>query len=267
MKEITFDEASLIDDRSSSARDAWASLVRDPGLFVRHWNYKGAILSGGLRASVFLITYLLSRESVKLAIGAAIVQFVFRFFFAGLSGALIQAFRLVAPAWKALISILLVVPLISHVFEFLVQAAFVQYTATTDHTGTAILMSICVSVFSALFALFIMRRDVMIVGEAESKPLLSDIKRFPELIYEFVALIPNEIAAMLRRGAVARAAASFAAFGLFSQVVCWAVTNKPFWTYGGGKTIEIVRFWAIDGMILMMFAVTLSLIGLRRRMQ
>src|SRR3954452_6533013 len=123
MQEITFEEASIV--VPPTVLESWTGLVRDPGLFVRHWNYKGAILSGGLRAPIFLITYLIGRESIKLAISAALLQFVFRFLFAGLSGALIQSFRRVEPAWKAMVSILLVVPLISHVFEYLLQVAFV----------------------------------------------------------------------------------------------------------------------------------------------
>jgi energy-converting hydrogenase Eha subunit C len=266
MQEITFAEAQLV-ERTNTIREAWASLLRDPGLFVRHWNYKGAVLSGGLRASVFLITYLISRESLRLAIGAAVVQFIFRFLFAGLSGAMIQSFRRVEPAWKAMVSILVVIPLISHVLEYLVQVGFVHYTATTDHTDMAIVRSVCVSIFSVLFALYIMRRNVMIVGEAESKSLWSDIVHLPYLIYEFMAFIPREIASLLRRGAYAGALLAIAAFGVFSQMICWAVTNKLFWTYGGGKQIAGLRFWAVDGMILMVVAVIVSSIPWPRKLR
>jgi hypothetical protein len=266
MQEITFDEAPFV-ARTDSIREAWSSVFVDPGLFLRHWNYKGAILSGGLRAGVFLVTYLISRESFRLALGAAFVQFVFRFFFAGLCGALIQSFRRVEPAWKALVSILLVIPVISHVLEFLVQSSFVYFTASADHTNQAIIRSICVSIFSVLFALFIMRRDVMIVGEAGSQSLLMDVTRFPRLIYDFIAFIPDEIGAMVRRGRYIFAALSLFGFGIFSQAVCWAVTNKPFWTYSKGKQIEGLRFWALDGVILMILAVTLSMVFSRWQLQ
>jgi hypothetical protein len=259
MQEITFDEANVV--VPPTVRESWTQLVRDPGMFVRHWNYKGAILSGGLRAPIFLITYLIGRESIKLALGAALLQFVFRFLFAGLSGALIQSFRRVEPAWKAMASILLVVPLISHVFEYVLQWSFVRFTATTDHTDMAIARSVSVSLFSVLFALFIMRRGVMIVGEDDSKSLWNDIRHLPYLVYEFVAFVPNEIASMLRREAYLGAAIALGCFGLFSQFVCWAVTNKVFWTYSGGKQIAGLRFWGIDGLILMTFAVIISIIA------
>ena len=265
MQEITFADSQLV-ARTSTIREAWASLIRDPGLFIRHWNYKGAILSGGLRASVFLITYLVSRESLKLAAGAAFVQFAFRFLFAGISGAMIQAFRRVEPAWKAMVSILIVIPVISHIIEYYVQVEFVRFTGTTDHTDMAIVRSVCVSIFSVLFALFIMRRNVMIVGEAESKSLWSDIVQMPFLVYDFCAFIPREIAAMIRRGTYVGAVLSVAAFGVFSQLICWAVTSKTFWTYGGGKQIEGLRFWAVDGIILMTIAILAALIASWRKL-
>ena len=90
---MTLEKTPLEPPPPNTIAEAWAGLLRDPGVFIRHWNYKGAILSGGLRAPIFLITYLVSKESLKLALGAAAVQFVFRFLFAGIGGAMIQAFR------------------------------------------------------------------------------------------------------------------------------------------------------------------------------
>lgn len=245
--------------------EAFRNLRRNPSLFIRHWNYKGAVLSGMLRAPIFLITYLVAKEGLKLAIGAALLQFTFRFLFAGIGGALIQAFRRVEPPWKALLTILLTVPLISHVFEFGVQAGFAYFTGTADHTDEAIVRSICVSVISSLFTLYIMRRNVMIVGEAESKSLFSDIIRLPMLIFDFMAFIPNEIALMLRRGAFLGALIAVAAFGVFSQMLVWAVTGKASWTYGGGKEIAFLKFWGIDGILLLLIAIVGSLAMLSRK--
>jgi hypothetical protein len=264
INEIAFEETPSIAPKNT-LREAWLNLIRNPSLFIRHWNYKGAILSGLLRAPIFLITYLIGKESLKLAIGAALAQFSFRFIFAGVGGALIQGFRRVEPPWKALLTILAIVPLISHLFEFAVQASFAYFTGTADHTDQAIVRSICVSIISALFTLFIMRRNVLIVGESESKSLFHDITHLPRLIFEFCAFIPNEIAAMLRRSAFLLAGLCLVAFTLFSQMLVWAVTNKPTWTYGGGKSIALVRFWGVDGLILMILAVIASSIVTRPR--
>ena len=264
MKEITFDEPTIV-EQPDTISGALTYLIREPGLFIRHWNYKGAILSGVFRAPIFLITYLLGRESIKLAIGAALVQFVFRFFFAGVGGALIQSFRRVEPAWKALLATLMIVPMISHLFEYLLQSGFAHFTGTPSHTDQAIIRSMCVSLMSALFTLYAMRRNVMIVGEKESKSLLSDILNLPLLVYSFIAFVPNEIALLLRRRAYVLTGFSFAAFAAFSQMMCWAMTNRIRWTYGGGKEIALIKFWGIDGIILLAFAVIISLIFYRRQ--
>lgn len=265
MKEMTFEEMPPPAPPTSTFREAWSNLFKSPSQFLRYWNYKGAILSGVMRAPIFLVTYLLGKESLKLAIGAALVQFLFRFLFAGVSGALIQAFRRVEPAWKALLAILLLVPLISHLFEFAIQTAFARLTGTQDHTDEAIVRSICVSIISALFTLFIMRRNVLIVGETESRSLLHDLGRMPVLIFRFCAFIPNEIASMMRREAFLSAFLSLLGFGVFAQMICWAVTNKMFWTYSGGRDIAVLKYWGIDGMILMVLAVALSSFVFNRR--
>ena len=179
MNEMTFETAPLASTKTIT--EALNGVWQNPSQLLRQWNYKGAIMSGSLRAPIFLITYLVGRESIKLALGAALAQFIFRFVFAGVGGALIQAFRRVEPAWKALVAILLIVPVISHVFEYLVQAAFAHFTETGDHTDVAILRSVCISVLSALFSLFIMRRDVLIVGETESQSIWSDLAKFSSL--------------------------------------------------------------------------------------
>ncbi len=259
-----FEEPPLVVPQNT-IREAWMNILHDPGVFIRYWNYKGAILSGGIRAPIFLATYLLGKESLKLALAAALAQFIFRFLFAGVGGALIQSFRRVEPAWKALLSILLVVPVISHIFEYFVQTGFAYYTGTNSHTDQAIVRSICLSLFSALFSLYIMRRNVMIVGEAESKSLLGDIISLPVLVFDFLAFIPLEIARMLRRSEVIPAVFSVLGFGIFSQLVCWAFTNKFFWTHNSGQEIPYIKFWGIDGIILMTLAVIISLVVLNRK--
>lgn len=263
MKEMTSEIIPLAVP-THSIGEALTTVWRDPSRLVRHWNYKGAIMSGSLRAPIFLITYLVGRESIKLALGAALTQFIFRFAFAGVGGALIQAFRRVEPAWKALLAILLIVPVISHIFEFFVQLGFAHYTQTGDHTDEAILRSVCISIISALFSLFIMRRDVLIVGEAESKSIWNDLARLPVLIFEFIAFIPLEIARMLRRAEYWRAFFGVFAFGIFSQMLGWAIIGKPFWTYNKGKS-HWFSFWGVDGIILLLLCAALSLIVLHRQ--
>lgn len=249
--------------QTKTISEALIFVWRNPAQLFRQWNYKGAILSGGLRAPIFLITYLIGRENIKIALGAALVQFIFRFTFAGVGGALIQAFRRVEPAWKALLAILLIVPVISHIFEFIVQYSFAHFTQTNDHTDEAILRSICISILSALFSLFIMRRNVMIVGEEESKSIWNDLARLPSLIFEFISFIPLELARMLRRGEYLRVLAGITTFGVFSQLLGWAIVNKPYWTYNKGKT-SFASLWGVDGIIILLIAIALAMFALYR---
>ena len=257
MNDITYEEAHLIVP-TNTLSEALRYIRNDPKQFVKSWNYKGAVLSGCLRAPIFFVTYLLGRESIKLAFGAATLQFIFRFLFAGVGGTMIQSFRRVEPAWKALLAILLILPLVSHLFEFVLQASFAYATSTQDHTDEAILRSITVSIISALFTLFAMRRNVMIVGDEDSKSLLHDISRLPILVFHFVAFIPNELASMLRQGAFLAAALAFAGFAVFSEVMLWAVTNRAYWTYGGGRSYPLIKYWGFDGLIVLLLTVMLS---------
>jgi hypothetical protein len=143
-----------------------------------------------------------------------------------------------------------------------VQYGFAHFTQTGDHTDEAILRSISISIISALFGLFAMRRDVMIVGEEESKSIWSDLSRLPRLIFIFVGFIPMEIAKMLRRGAYLAAACSVLGFGVFAQILGWAVISKPLWTYNKGKW-TIFSFWGIDGMILLLLCLIPAALYLR----
>jgi len=250
-----------------SASEAWLYLFNNPSLFITKWNYKGAVMSGVVRAPFFFFTFLAGGQGLKIALAAGAAQFAFRFIFAGVGGAFIQALRHVEPAWKALVSILVIVPLISHVLEFLVQFAFASFTKTNDLTFTAILRSFCVSVFSALFTLYIMRRDVLIVGEEESDSLAKDFTKFPRLIFNFIAFVPNQIAEMIRRGAYVGAVAAFAGFAVFSQLMVMAFYRPElewkvlYWTLKNGQiNIPILRYYMVIAMILMLMAVSASLI-------
>lgn len=255
------------ESRGRTISEAWAYLLRHPDLFIRQWNYKGAVMSGAVRAPFFFFTFLAGGEGWLMAIAAGSAQFAFRFVFAGIGGAFIQALRHVEPPWKALVSILVVIPLISHVFEYLVQLAFASVTQTGDLTFRAILRSLCVSVFSALFTLYIMRRDVLIVGEDESESLLKDFARFPRLIFDFLAFAPNQIAAMVRRGAIFGALLSFAGFAVFSQILVMAFYRPElewkslYWTLDKGRIdIPVLRYYMVIATILMLMAVIASLI-------
>ena len=111
---------------------------------------------------------------------------------------------------------------------------------------------------ATLFTIFAMRRGVMIVGESESKSFMNDISRLPLIIFHFIAFIPNEVSSMLRRGAYLAALLAIIGFGIFSELMIWAITNKAYWTFGGGKSYPLLKYWGVDGIILLLITVFIS---------
>jgi hypothetical protein len=89
--------------------------------------------------------------------------------------------------------------------------------------------------------------------------------RLPRLVFEFIAFIPNEIGSLMRRGAYITAILSVLAFGAFAQIMVWGLVNRPNWTFGGGKSVPLVKYFGVDGMILLVIATILSLIMFNRR--
>lgn len=261
MNEITMENAPAPTTQSIGA--VWASIRHNPALILRHWNYKSAIFSGLFRAPIFFFTYLQfagknrnAKETIMLALGAAAAQFAYRFVFAGINGSLIQMFRRVEPAWQALVVIMLLIPAVSHTLEFIVQHTYAFATGTTQQTDEAIVRSICVSIISALFNLFAMRRGLMLVGKDEDrKSIWGDMKHTPVVVVEFVAFIPMEIAKMLRRGAILTALFSIVGFGVFSGLLAWAIRGKSSWFLP----------WGTGAIILMVVGVGLAAIYLNRK--
>jgi hypothetical protein len=48
-------------------------------------------------------------------------------------------------------------------------------------------------------------------------------------------------------------------------MLVWAVLNKASWTYNNGREIAVLKYWGVDGMILLVIAVALSLAVPTRR--
>jgi hypothetical protein len=153
---------------------------------VYRWNWKAAVLSALLRSPIFFTAYLLQKQGLLIALGAMLAQFVFRTLFGGVNGSIIQAFRKVEPAWHAVLTIPLVLATFSHVVEFIVQSGYDAVTGTHGKTK-AILFSILISVVSAVFNLFAMRRGALLVKDESRQSFGRDLIRMPWLIFEFIS--------------------------------------------------------------------------------
>jgi len=167
--------------------DVIGHLIRHPlQAMVLRWNWKSAVLSALLRAPIFFFSYLFKKDGLKLAIGAALTQSVFRFIFGGINGAIIQSFSKVEPAWHAVLTVPLVLAAFSHVVEFFVQTAYDIQTGVNGK-GKAIFVSIIVSAISAVFNLFAMRRGALLVKDESQQPIWRDLMRMPWIAFEFIS--------------------------------------------------------------------------------
>ena len=162
-------------------------------LLIRKWNWKTAVLTAALRGAIFFMTTI----PEGLATAAAVLgrDLLFRVPMGGLYGAVSQAFCYATPAWASYLVVMVAVPAIAHLAEFLVH-----WLGGTPRLGTAITASIALSAFSALFNLFLMRRGALLVGEPNGG-FAGDLKQMPRLLVEFVCWMPIAAAGRLRPGA------------------------------------------------------------------
>jgi hypothetical protein len=163
------------------------------------WNWKAGLLSALMRSLIFLGAYLWKKEALWLAIGAMLAQFAFRMLFGGINGALIQAYTKVEPAWQAVLTVPLILAFVSHVIEFFVQTAYDNYAGTSSK-GKAIIASVIVSMLSAVFNLFAMRRGALLVKDDKQQSLLKDLKRFPLITAQFIFYVPWKVWEMISNG-------------------------------------------------------------------
>lgn len=180
-------DASIHDTFTTSTRlsEITAYLLKHPwrGMILR-WNWKAASLSALLRASIYLTAYF--KHGMAEAIGVTLALSIFRFLFGGVNGAIIQSYRRVQPAWHAVLTVPLLLAAMSHVIEFVVLTGYDQVFGTVGKKN-AILISVVVSIISAIFNLFAMRRGALIVRDESMQSFWRDLIRMPWLIFEFIS--------------------------------------------------------------------------------
>jgi len=184
-------EFALRNSTPMSVFDVLRQLCRTPGdLLIRRWNWKSAVFSSLIRAGIFFLCNLTA--GLHAAEGAMLAEFVYRGLTSGFYGALTQAFRRAEPAWKASLTVMILLPLSSHSLELALH--MVRHT---PHLRTSIVSSVCFTAISTLFNLYAMRRGVLVTG-AGSGSVTSDMTRIPGLIAGFVAAGPLALYRSLR---------------------------------------------------------------------
>jgi hypothetical protein len=167
-----------------TVRHAFWLLLREPVKYFFHrWNWKSALLSSLLRASLFFATNL--SAGLPAALAAMQTELVFRGVTSGFYGALTEAFREAEPAWEAALTVMVLLPLANHSLELLVH-----WMRGTQKLLPSILASMILTAFSTLFNFYVMRRGALIVGAGRGS-LGMDLLRLPRLAVDFVTWIPR----------------------------------------------------------------------------
>jgi hypothetical protein len=158
-------------------------LFADPRrALIDRWNWKAALFSATLRATLFLCANLTA--GWKAATTAMLAEFIYRACSSGFYGAITQALSKVEPAWTAAIASAVFLPGASHSIEFVVHLLL-----GTPNLRTSLIASVSFTVLSTLFNLYAMRRGALLVG-AEGGSVGADLRRMPWLIAGFLAAGP-----------------------------------------------------------------------------
>jgi hypothetical protein len=177
-----------------TVRAVFGTMVRHPvrKLFLR-WNWKSALLSSLLRATIFFFTNLIAGWHA--ALGAMLAELVFRAVTSGFYGAITESFSLARPAWAATAAAMIALPVLAHSLEFLVH-----WLRGTPKLGLSIGTSMIFTAVSTAFNLYAMRRGVLVTC-GKSKSLRQDLSQIPPLLLTFVLAGPCEIWRRFRRAA------------------------------------------------------------------
>lgn len=175
-----FDEVVEVSPAPHRVIDVFRYLVRHPvEMLVYRWNWKAAVLSGLTRSMIYLFTHI--KEGWRAALGAMTVEFVFRVIVSGASGSLVQAFHRATPIWLATLCVMILLPGFSHMIEFTL------HTLNGDaNKGRAIVISVTFSILSAIFNLFAMRRNALLVKDKDQQSFARDMAQMPAILAEFI---------------------------------------------------------------------------------
>lgn len=164
---------------------ALADLLINPWRLLLRWNWKTALLSACARGTIFFISNL--GAGLGAAITAMAVEATLFATLAGFYGALSQTFRRAQPAWAATMTVMILMPAVNHTLEYALHNV-----SGTKKVVAGVATSISLSIISAMFNLFAMRRGVLIVGD-ERASLIDDLRRMPRIAFEFMTAIPRAL--------------------------------------------------------------------------
>jgi hypothetical protein len=159
-------------------REALLGPFQRPALWLETWNWKTAVTSSGIRASIFFVANL--PAGFDAAVAALQTELVYRAITSGFYGGLTERLARATPARAATIAALLVLPATAHAIELAVHLV-----AGTAVLGASVGGSLAFSVVSTRFNLFAMQRGVLTIGRGRQS-LRRDVCDLPFVVAGFV---------------------------------------------------------------------------------
>jgi hypothetical protein len=180
-----------MEDEQINLTAALWEMARNPfAMLVTRWNWKSAVISAMLRATIFFATN--RRAGNQSAIHAMLAEAVFAIFAAGLMGAATQRVRATRPIWATALVIWLALPAV------MLAAQFGWHRALgTPHVRTGLIVSFCFAAISTGFNWFAMRRGVMLAGTQDAS-FAGDLRALPQVILDFVLVAPRALLRAIR---------------------------------------------------------------------
>ena len=166
--------------------EAVSALARHPlRWLVRYWNWKNAVLSAMLRASIFFSVNLTANWDS--AASAALTELVYRAPMVGTLSSVSQSFRCVQPAWKGSLVMMVALPALAHGIEFTVHSL-----RGTTKLYESIAASIGFSMVTCVVSYLLHRRGVLIVGVG-ARPFAVDLIQLPVELFDLLLRKPLAI--------------------------------------------------------------------------
>ena len=166
-------------------------LHRPARLLIERWNWKAAVLSSLLRATIFFFANLAAGWHA--AVGALLAELALRAATSGFYGAITEAFSKARPAWAAMAAALVVLPLANHSLEFLVH-----WLRGTPKLGLSIAASVVFTALSTSFNLYVMRHGVLTV-RGPRRSFREDLGLLLPLFGKFLLAGPRAVARFSRQ--------------------------------------------------------------------
>jgi hypothetical protein len=172
------------DTPSESLGDTLAHMFRHPVLsIVPPWSWKAAAFTALVRATTFFLTNLRSGE--RTALHAMLVEGAYAIFAAGLAGAISQQLRHTEPLLPTLAIVLVGLPGVFVVGQFLVHHA-----AHTPNVAGGLLLAFLLTSVSSGFSWFAMRKGAML-GGVDDTTVMHDMKALPAIAVDFLMAAPR----------------------------------------------------------------------------